>query len=182
MAGKAAGVTPSIRPAWPMVRGRCVSSLWRTSFDRPGSARIIDIVGENEAFVASIGFDVSSLATQIDVVLGVDFELLGDLGVELAEARPNPSRDRLFRYRYRRAARRRNAAGRLCATKGRSGRLRSASGSLLGPSYVPPRSQPFLRDDGASARHRRNQERSPCPSAADPHCRPRMSRSAGARR
>ena len=33
----AAGVMPSIRPAWPIVRGRCACSLWRTSFDRPGS-------------------------------------------------------------------------------------------------------------------------------------------------
>ena len=34
----AAGVMPSIRPAWPMVRGRSACSFCRTSFERPGSA------------------------------------------------------------------------------------------------------------------------------------------------
>ena len=34
----AAGVMPSRRPAWPMVRGRWACSLCRTSFDSPGNA------------------------------------------------------------------------------------------------------------------------------------------------
>ena len=34
-ASSAAGVIPSIRPAWPMVGGESIRSFWRTSFDRP---------------------------------------------------------------------------------------------------------------------------------------------------
>jgi hypothetical protein len=34
----AAGVMPSIRPAWARVAGRIVSSFWRTSADRPAKA------------------------------------------------------------------------------------------------------------------------------------------------
>ncbi len=53
---------------------------------KPGQHRIIEIVGQNEAFVAPIGFHIGGLPAQIDVVFCVDLELLGDLGLEFANS------------------------------------------------------------------------------------------------
>ena len=44
----AAGVMPSIRPAWPMVRGRCAASFWRDFVRQPGQRRIVEIVRQLE--------------------------------------------------------------------------------------------------------------------------------------
>ena len=73
-----------------MVRGRAVCSLWRASFERPGSVVIINIVGQDEAFVAPIRCDVCRLTAEIDVVFGIDLELFRDLTVDFAKARPDP--------------------------------------------------------------------------------------------
>ena len=45
-----------------------------------GQGGVVDIVGEHDAFVAPIGFDVGGLAAEIDVVFGVNFELPCDGG------------------------------------------------------------------------------------------------------
>ncbi len=41
-----------------------------------GQGGIVDIVSEDDAFVTAIGFDVGGLAAEIDIVFGIDFELL----------------------------------------------------------------------------------------------------------
>src|SRR5436190_274568 len=53
-----------------------------------GKARqsgVIEVLAEHETLVAVIGLHVGGLAAEIDVVLGIDLELSGDLGVELSE-------------------------------------------------------------------------------------------------
>ena len=167
----AAGVMPSIRPAWPMVRGRCACSLWRTSFDSPGSARIVDIVGEDEAFVAAIRFHVGRLAAEIDLVFGVDFELLGDLRVELGEARPDPRQVADADIRIGQKLEGRAALAVLAQREAISSGFarRHASGPRHRPRRV--RARPSWPDALARARHRRSPARSPCRSAADRHCR-----------
>ena len=57
---------------------------------KPWQRAIVEVIVENEALIAAIGFHIRSLAAQIDLVLGVDFELLGDLGRKVSEFRPDP--------------------------------------------------------------------------------------------
>src|SRR3984893_13534728 len=52
--------------------------------------RIVEVVGQSDAFIAAIGFDVGGLAAEIDLVFRLDFELLGDLCRQFSEAWPNP--------------------------------------------------------------------------------------------
>jgi hypothetical protein len=52
--------------------------------------RIVEILGQSHAFIAAIRLDVGGLATEINIVFGVDLKLLGDLGRQLAKARPDP--------------------------------------------------------------------------------------------
>ena len=52
--------------------------------------RIVQAVRQLEAFIPAIGCDIRRLAREIDIVLGVDFELLGDVRREIAKAGPNP--------------------------------------------------------------------------------------------
>ena len=75
--------------ACPIVRGRFFCSFCLASFDKPAKRRIIEIVRQRKTFIAPIRRDVRGLARQIDVVLRVDLDLLGDFFVELAEARPD---------------------------------------------------------------------------------------------
>src|SRR5262249_24591219 len=51
--------------------------------------RVIEIVGERETFVAPIRGNVGGLAIEIDRVLGIDLELLGDRRRNRAEPRPD---------------------------------------------------------------------------------------------
>src|SRR5262245_63469249 len=60
------------------------------NFDgEPGQLRIIPFLRQFEAFVPSIGGDVSGLARQIDVVLRIDLDLLRDFRWQVAEPRPD---------------------------------------------------------------------------------------------
>ena len=74
----AAGVMPSSRPAWPMVRGRAAVSFCARLVGEAGHRRIVEVVRQREGFVAAIGGDVGRLAREIDVVFRVGLELLGD--------------------------------------------------------------------------------------------------------
>ncbi|MDB6164865.1 MAG: hypothetical protein JWQ83_5, partial [Lacunisphaera sp.] len=56
---------------------------------QPRQRRIIEVFRQREAFIAAIRFDIAVLPRQIDVVLGIDLDLLGDLGRERAELRPD---------------------------------------------------------------------------------------------
>ena len=80
---------PSMRPAWPMVRGRSACNFWRISWDRPGRAAKSSLFGQFKAFVAAIRSDVGCLSVHVDRVFGVDLELLADLAVERSELRPD---------------------------------------------------------------------------------------------
>src|SRR5262249_11667928 len=51
--------------------------------------RIIEIIRPLKAFIAPIGGDISRLTRKINVILGIDLDLLGDLGCELAKAWPD---------------------------------------------------------------------------------------------
>src|SRR5580692_2755028 len=78
----AAGVADGARP----VRLQLVADLVGQSWQR----RIVEILGQSHAFIAAIRLDVGGLATEINLVFGIDLELLGDLGRQLAKARPDP--------------------------------------------------------------------------------------------
>src|SRR4029079_13789673 len=52
---------------------------------------IIELVRQFAALVASVRGDVSVLASEIDRVFSVDFELVGDLALKSAELRPDSS-------------------------------------------------------------------------------------------
>src|SRR5262249_30449820 len=77
----AAGMADRARPDG----GEFLARLVRETFD----VRVIDIVGQRETLVAAEGRDVGSLAAEIDIVLGVDLELLEDLRRERIEAWPD---------------------------------------------------------------------------------------------
>ena len=81
---------PSIRPAWPMVRGRIVSSFCRTSIDSAVIGRIVEIFRQLQAFVAPVGRDIGGLAVEIDRVLGVDLDLPRNRFGDFGELRPDP--------------------------------------------------------------------------------------------
>ena len=51
--------------------------------------RVVEVFRQFKTFVAPIGRDVGGLPRKIDIVLGVDLDLLGDLWREFAEARPD---------------------------------------------------------------------------------------------
>src|SRR5262249_54416027 len=51
--------------------------------------RIIEILAQDDALVASVRFHIRELAAEIDVVLGVNLKLRGDLGIEFAKGRPD---------------------------------------------------------------------------------------------
>ena len=57
---------------------------------KPPQLRVVEAVRQFEAFIPAIGRDIGGLAREVDLVFGVDFKLLGDLRLELAEAGPNP--------------------------------------------------------------------------------------------
>jgi hypothetical protein len=61
-----------------MVRGRLTCSFWRASLESPRSSAIIEASGKRGSRRGDRR-DVGGLAGQIDLVLGVDLELLGDL-------------------------------------------------------------------------------------------------------
>ena len=73
----AAGVTPSIWLAWPMVRGWMASSFCRLS-EQAGQRRIVQIIGQCEALVAPIGGNVRRLPGQVDRILGIGLDLFRD--------------------------------------------------------------------------------------------------------
>ena len=56
--------------------------------------RVIEIVRQLEAFVAAEGGDIGGLPRQIDVVFGVDLELLGDLRRRIRQAAARSARVR----------------------------------------------------------------------------------------
>ena len=75
----AAGVTPSTRAAWPTVAGRICSSFWRTSFESPVDARVVEVGGQARFLVAAMARDFFFLALDVAGILGGDFELRADL-------------------------------------------------------------------------------------------------------
>src|SRR5580692_2727763 len=78
----AAGVADGARP----VHFQLVSDFVGQSRQR----RIVQIVWQSDAFIAAIGLHVGGLTAEIDLVFGVDLELLGDLGRQFCEVRPDP--------------------------------------------------------------------------------------------
>ena len=92
----------AIDPARMSDRARTMRLHFLFHFVRQtGQRRVIEIVRQRETFVAPIGRDISGLAREIDVVLGIDLDLLCDVRRERAEARPNAReiRDRDIRIR-----------------------------------------------------------------------------------
>ena len=94
----AAGVMPSIRPAWPMVRGRTRDAAsagprWKGPAARRNRGR----PAARSSRRGGYDCDVGGLPRQIDVVFGVDLELLGDLRRELAELAARSARGRPIR-------------------------------------------------------------------------------------
>src|SRR5262249_25641933 len=65
--------------------GELLTYLVREALDQ----RIVDLVGQCETLVAAECGDVGGLPGEIDVVLGVDLQLLKDLRRERVEARPD---------------------------------------------------------------------------------------------
>src|SRR5262245_33626079 len=63
-----------------------LTSLVRQTFD----PRIVEPLREGEALVPAEGGYVGGLAAQVDMILGVDLELIQNPGGEVAEARPDP--------------------------------------------------------------------------------------------
>src|SRR4029077_680976 len=55
-----------------------------------GQGRVVEILAQDEALVAAVGFHVGGLATEVDVILRVNLKLRGDLGIEFAKRRPDP--------------------------------------------------------------------------------------------
>src|SRR5262245_47625324 len=64
-----------------------LSSLVRQSLD----PRIIEPLRKRKTLVAAEGLDVGGLAAQVDMILGIDLELIENPGGEFAKARPDPS-------------------------------------------------------------------------------------------
>ena len=56
---------------------------------KPRQGLVVDVVAKRERLVAAIGLHVGCLPVEIDRVLGINLELLGDLGIEFTEARPD---------------------------------------------------------------------------------------------
>jgi hypothetical protein len=54
------------------------------------NCRIIQIIWQRESFVTPISGDIGSLTLQVDVVFGVDLELLGHFRRQRPEPRPDP--------------------------------------------------------------------------------------------
>ena len=169
----AAGVMPSMRPAWPMVRGRMRLQLLPDFVGQARQRRVVELVGQLEAFVAPIGCDVGGLAVQIDGVFGVDLELL-----------------------RRSSARARASCGQIRATLGQcrgSDRTAARRRVRRWPSLVQRKAVPrgFVRRDRERSRQRarrierrhlglelalprrrrRSRSRCPCRSAAGRRCR-----------
>ena len=71
-----------MRPAWPMVRGRMRGQPGARLVGQALDRAVVDFVRQLEAFVATEGGDIGRLAGQIDVVFGVDFQLLRDVSRE----------------------------------------------------------------------------------------------------
>ena len=110
----AAGVMPSILLAWPMVRGRMVQQLLSDFVGKSAQRCVIEIVRQRETFIAPIARNIRRLAREIDVVLGIDFDLLGNFRRQLAEARPDLRETPQSSRADRTTARTRCAAVRLC--------------------------------------------------------------------
>ena len=68
----AAGVTPSMRAAWPSVAGRIAASFWRRLGGEPMDRAIVQVVRQTHAFVPAEGQNVGVLAVEIAGILGVD--------------------------------------------------------------------------------------------------------------
>ena len=85
----AAGVTPSMRPAWPRLAGRTAASFCRTSVESPAIAAIVEVGRQLERLVAPHRLDVRLLPLQVDGILRVDRDLLGDRCRNRAELRPD---------------------------------------------------------------------------------------------
>src|SRR5882724_2634784 len=58
---------------------------------KPLDPRIVETLRKRETLVPAERRDVGSLAAQVDMILGIDLELLKDPGRKVAEARPDPS-------------------------------------------------------------------------------------------
>ena len=61
---------------------------------KPRQRLVIEVIGQNHAFVPPIGLNIGRLPAQIDVVFGVDFELFGDLGLKFARIPARSATDR----------------------------------------------------------------------------------------
>src|SRR5262249_10326489 len=66
--------------------GKLLSGLVRQSLD----PRIVETLRKRETFVPPESLDVGRLAAQVDMIFGIDLELLEDPRGEVAEARPDP--------------------------------------------------------------------------------------------
>ena len=78
-------VDPARLPHRPRPRAR---ELAPDLIGEPGHEGVIDIA-QHQALVAAEGLDVGGLALEVDVILGVDFEMDGDRGVNGRQLRPD---------------------------------------------------------------------------------------------
>src|SRR5262245_939099 len=57
---------------------------------QPRELRIVEALGQLQAFVAAIRGDIRGLAGQVDLVFGIDLELRGNLCRQIGKLRPDP--------------------------------------------------------------------------------------------
>ena len=86
---RAAGVTPSIRAAWPSVTWTDPAELERCLGGKTLDGGIVEARGQGEAFVAPERQNVCVLAIQITCILAVDLELLHHIGRKTTDFRPD---------------------------------------------------------------------------------------------
>ena len=80
-------------------RARTMRDEFLFRFIRQAGQRcVVEFIRQFETFVAPIGGNVRRLAREIDVVLGVDLDLLGDLRRSLAQSAARRAPDRRRRY------------------------------------------------------------------------------------
>ena len=78
-----------MRAAWARVAGRRASSFWRTSADRPTSARVVEIGRNADALLFAEGDDVGLLSIDVGGIAGVNLELSRNTGLHASELGPD---------------------------------------------------------------------------------------------
>src|SRR5215470_6647805 len=79
----AAGLADRARPD----RGELLARL----VGQPPDARVVDVIRQLKTLVTPEGGDVGGLPAEIDIVLGVDLQLLEDLRRKVIQPRPDPA-------------------------------------------------------------------------------------------